>query len=178
MAIYFKDDLVLFADGLVATSADCCCGVTCDHRPLTITFTGVTQPGCCVAIPASGGPSTTNVPCSGGSCFDFNQAAGWPLGVISPGVWGFSSSGGDTVTFQEFYDDEFCTIFDSSSNIPFDIFVFCDGAGIWRVDSFLFKATNITNPASPFPNEATCGEFDPMLFELYAGEDGTAVITF
>ncbi len=31
MAIYFKDDLVLFVDDLVATSTDCCCGCSDCH---------------------------------------------------------------------------------------------------------------------------------------------------
>ncbi len=183
MAIYFKDDLVLFVDGLVATSADCCCGLNCDVILSFITFSGVTLPGCCVV---DSGISTTNVPCTPSiTCYDINQS--WAL-IFNPGTppfWSFGAGAATAIAFQSLYDDETCTIFDSSGDIPWSGGIFCsDGSPIygglpagWYITATqAFEAVGITNPFVPMSNVLTCNGVDFFGVPTY-GEGGTAVLS-
>ncbi len=68
MAIYFKDDLVLFVDGLVAGSSDCCCGggACCIDGECSIT----TEAGCSGNY-LGDGSTCDGVDCTmGACCFD------------------------------------------------------------------------------------------------------------
>ncbi len=185
MAIYLTDNAVLLDSGRVAISEDCCCGLNCNVILSFITFSGVTLPGCCVSVPF--GPSTINVPCTPSiTCYDINQS--WLLtydNVSVPPRWNFGAGAATAVAFQSFYDDEFCSIFDSSGDIPWSGAVFCsDGspvygglpAGWYVTASQVFESVGITNPFVPVNNVLTCNGAD--FFGVPAmGESGTAVLS-
>ncbi len=182
--------MVLLASGSVATSEDCCCGCDCScDLPLpwtTITFTGVTLPGCCIAVPDSGGPSATYVPCTPGpGCVDLNDVSGWSLSSSSMCEWGHSG-GATSIEFQSFYLDEFCSEFDSAGGNVWALRLVCNTGQFpdlpngWFVQvsggNMMFAAFGICDPTVPFSNECTCGGFD-LAGNQCDGEFGTAVLS-